>query len=165
MVIMGWEYLQQDTLGPPVPGAIRCRQEEKHDLRRESEARLLGVAYSHAGYRSAAPYRAIGAGHWAFEGTGLKAGDAFGTRNLNGRAPGGASGLELDKISTDSPPGLVHLAKGMNPDDSGADMVYYETPSGGAVFSVGSMNWTMSLPVDEACSRITANVLRRFLGS
>ena len=36
-------------------------------------------------------------------------------------------------------------------------------PSGGAVFSAGSMNWPMALPIDEAASRITANVLRRFL--
>lgn len=142
---------------------IRCRQEEKHDLRGESEACLLGVAYSHAGYRSAAPYRAIAADHWALANTGLKEGDVFGRHNVNGRAPGGASGLELDKISPHSPAGLVHLAKGMNPDDSGADMILYETASQGAVFSVGSMNWTTSLPVDPACSRITANVLRRFL--
>jgi hypothetical protein len=65
--------------------------------------------------------------------------------------------------SGDSPKNLIHLAKGTNPDDSGADMVLYETASGGAVFSAGSMNWTMSLPIDEGVSRITANVLRRFL--
>ena len=142
---------------------IRCRQEGPTDLRGESPARLLGVEYSHEGYRTGAPYRVIAEGHWVFDQTGLKAGDQFGQRTLNGRTPGGASGLELDKISADSPGNLVHLAKGMNPGDSGADMVLYDTPSGGAVFSAGSMNWTMSLPVDEGVSRITANVLRRFL--
>jgi hypothetical protein len=142
---------------------IRCRQEGHTDLRGEPSARLLGVAYSHEGFRSGAPYRVIADGHWVFEQTGLRQGDVFGSRSLNGRTPGGASGLELDKISPDSPLNLVHLAKGMNPDNSGADLVIYETPSGGAVFSAGSLNWTLALPIDPAVSRITANVLRRFL--
>ena len=142
---------------------IRCRAEERTDLRQEPSARLLGVAYSHAGYRSGAPYRVIADGHWVFAETGLHKGDCFGACTLNGRTPGGASGLELDKISPDSPPNLVHLAKGMNPDDSGADLVLYETPGGGSVFSVGSLNWTLALPVDAAVSQITANVLRRYL--
>jgi N,N-dimethylformamidase len=46
-----------------------------------------------------------------------------------------------------------------------ADMVFYETPSGGAVFSTGSIAWCGAL-LDEGgendVSRITANVLRRF---
>jgi hypothetical protein len=141
---------------------IRCRKEGPHDLRGESMACLLGVEYSHAGYRTGAPYRVIDEGHWVFDQTGLRAGELFGQRTLNGRTPGGASGLELDKISADSPKNLIHLARGTNPDDSGADMVLYETASGGAVFAVGSMNWTMSLPIDEGVSRITASVLRRF---
>jgi N,N-dimethylformamidase len=144
-------------------GTMRCRQEERADLRGEPSARLLGVAYSHAGYRSGAPYRVIADSHWVFDQTGLKNGDLFGQRSLNGRTPGGASGLELDKIAPDSPRNLVHLAKGTNPGDSGADLVIHDTPGGGAVFSVGSHNWTLALPVDPAVSRITANVLRRFL--
>lgn len=145
------------------PHTIRCRQEERTDLRGESSARLLGVAYSHAGFRSGAPYRVIDDRHWVFASTGLKNGDLFGLRSLNGRTPGGASGLELDKISPDSPRNIVHLAKGTNPDNSGADLVIHDTPGGGAVFSAGSLNWTLALPVDAAVSQITANVLRRFL--
>ena len=44
-------------------------------------------------------------------------------------------------------------------------MVFFETPAGGAVFSVGSMTYAGSLPVDDFASplaRLTANVLRRF---
>jgi N,N-dimethylformamidase len=41
--------------------------------------------------------------------------------------------------------------------------VFYTTPSGGAVFSAGSLNWTLACPIDGAVSQITANVLRRFL--
>jgi N,N-dimethylformamidase len=42
-------------------------------------------------------------------------------------------------------------------------MVVFDTPSGGAVFSAGSINYAASLPVDERVSRVTANVLRKFL--
>ena len=55
------------------------------------------------------------------------------------------------------------LAKGTNPDEGGGEMVYFETPSRGQVFSVGSISWTSSIPVDDGISKITANVLRRFL--
>jgi hypothetical protein len=86
--------------------------------------------------------------------------DTFGTASLHRRCPVGASGHET---SPSSPPGIVRLAKGLNPDDGGAEMVLFATPSGGAVFSVGSISYVASLPVDEGVSRITANVLRRFL--
>ncbi len=46
-----------------------------------------------------------------------------------------------------------------------SDMVYFEGPRGGAVFSVGSIAWCGSLSYngyDNAVSRITGNVLRRF---
>lgn len=46
-----------------------------------------------------------------------------------------------------------------------SDMVYFETPNGGAVFSVGSINWMGSLShngYDNNVSRITENVLRHF---
>ena len=55
-------------------------------------------------------------------------------------------------------------AKGLNPDEGGAEIVYYETASGGAAFSVGSIVWPASLLVDEGVSRITENVVRRFIG-
>ena len=96
--------------------------------------------------------------------TGLQQGDLFGINSLHERCPGGASAHELDKTA-DSPANLQHLAKGANADNTGADMTYYETESGGAVFAVGALAWTLSLVVDEPASRITANVLRRFLGS
>ncbi len=46
-----------------------------------------------------------------------------------------------------------------------ADMIYYETPNDGAVFSVGSITYCGSLShnnYDNNISRITENVLRRF---
>ena len=69
--------------------------------------------------------------------------------------PGGASGHETDKITSNSPAGTVLLAKGLNPDDGGAEMVHHDTASGGAVFSVGSIIWPASLMVDDGVSQIT----------
>ena len=43
-------------------------------------------------------------------------------------------------------------------------MIYYDTASGGEVFSVGSIAWPSCVLVDDAVSKITANVIRRFLG-
>jgi hypothetical protein len=80
------------------------------------------------------------------------------------RCPGGASGHETDKLSASSPKNAKLLAKGLNPDDGGAHMLTFDTPHGGMVFSVGSINWAASLPVDEFVSRITENVLRRMIG-
>ena len=47
-----------------------------------------------------------------------------------------------------------------------ADMVYFETPKEGAVFSVGSICWCGALShkgYDNNVSRITQNVLEKFL--
>lgn len=103
---------------------------------------------------------------------------------------GGAAGLELDCITValGSPPNILRLASsedhsqqvmlvneefGVVPPNLGgdqnervrADLAFYETAAGGAVFSVGSISWCGSLPVngfDNNVSRITENVLRRF---
>jgi hypothetical protein len=139
-----------------------CRREGHADLRQESEAKLLGVAYSHSGFQSAAPYRVLDDSHWVYEGTALRKDDLFGHRSLHERCPGGASGHELDKLGPDSPSNVRHLAKGINPNGAGADMVIFQTSGGGAVFSVGSLCWTPSIVVDEGVSAITRNVLRKF---
>jgi len=48
--------------------------------------------------------------------------------------------------------------------DGATVAVVRSTPSGGAVFSVGSITYCSSLLVDPAGSRITRIVLARFLG-
>lgn len=135
----------------------------RFDKRQESEANLLGVVFTFAGIMTAAPYRVQDADHWCFDGTGLKNGDIFGKRSLHMRVPGGASGHETDKVSVQSPANTRVLATGLNPDKGGADIVIHEPDGGGAVFSVGSICWPSSVLVDEAVSKITENVLRRFL--
>ena len=47
-----------------------------------------------------------------------------------------------------------------------ADMTFFETPGGGAVFSVGSIAWAASLPhanYKNNVALLSENVLRRFL--
>ena len=54
---------------------------------------------------------------------------------------------------------------GTNNENVRADMVYFETQRGGAVFSVGSINWLGSLShndYENNVSIITENVLREF---
>lgn len=104
---------------------------------------------------------------------------------------GGAAGLELDRADRllGTPPNCLVLASSENHSDiylvvceeilinfpgiSGqenelvrADMVFYETSAGGAVFSSSSIAWAGSLShnnYENNVSKITENVLRRFL--
>jgi hypothetical protein len=140
----------------------RDGHESRFHARVESEASLLGVVFSETGVMTGAPYRVLKADHWIFEATNLKDGDLFGQSSLHRRCPGGASGHETDKISPSSPRDIIRLAKGTNIDDGGAELVYYETSTGGAVFAAGSIAWPSAILVDDAVSRITANVLNRF---
>ncbi|HUQ95772.1 MAG TPA: N,N-dimethylformamidase beta subunit family domain-containing protein [Bryobacteraceae bacterium] len=129
----------------------------------ESEANLLGVVCSETGIMTSAPYRVIEPDHWIFDGTGLSKGNEFGEITLHERVPGGASGHETDKRSASSPANTILLAKGTNKDDGGSEIVYHKREHGGAVFSVGSITWVSALFTDSHVSRITHNVLGRFL--
>jgi N,N-dimethylformamidase len=146
-----------------VLNADRPRLQSRLGMQHVPEATLLGVGFTRDGMFTAAPYRVVDADHWAFDGTGLREGDLFGVDSLHTRCPGGASGHEMDKITPSSPAGVRLLAKGSNADKAGAEMTYYELVGGGAVFSVGSINYCCSLPVDDAVSQVTGNVLRRLL--
>ncbi|SVE54164.1 uncharacterized protein METZ01_LOCUS507018, partial [marine metagenome] len=48
------------------------------------------------------------------------------------------------------------------PDQGGAEIVHYQTASGGAVYSAGSITYPGSILVDEVVSKITANVIKHF---
>ena len=171
------EFLGEDRLrfktylAPSTGGALGMPDPENPDVyldsrmhrTLESEANLLGVVCTDTGIMTAAPYRVVRDDHWVYAGTGLKNGDIFGEKSLQERVPGGASGHETDKMSPHSPEGTVLLAKGMNCDDGGAEIVCYETDSGGAVFSAGSITYVPCLLVDDSISRITSNVITRYL--
>jgi hypothetical protein len=157
-------YLPSDTgtIGFTDPDTGEFRDSRFHRTV-ESEANLTGVTTTDAGIMTSAPYRVIDAGHWVFAGTGLKNGDIFGTESLHERVHGGASGHETDKMSAATPPDTVHLAKGTNIEEGGADMVVRELENGGKVFSVGSITWVASLFPDPHVPAITRNVLVNFL--
>jgi N,N-dimethylformamidase len=104
---------------------------------------------------------------------------------------GGAAGLELDRAdrSLGTPPNALVLASSENhtpvymvvleeifinapglcngeSDLVRADLVFFETPSGGAVFATSSIAWAGSLShnnYQNNVSQITSNVLKRFL--
>jgi hypothetical protein len=137
--------------------------ESRFHHRVESEANLLGVVFTDAGAMTSAPYQVIEPGHWVFAGTGLRGGDQFGTKILHQRYGDGASGHETDKTSPSSPRNVQILARGLNPDQGGAELVFFETPNGGAVFSAGSITYPTALLCDPPTSIITANVLKWFL--
>jgi N,N-dimethylformamidase len=128
------------------------------------ESTLAGVAFSYAGAMTAAPYRVLCAGHWAFAGTGLREGDLFGQQSLHERVPGGASGHETDKLMPNSPLNILLLARGTNLNSGGADMVTFRLGKG-EVFSTGSITWVSSLFPSDEVSRITRNVLCRFMSA
>lgn len=103
---------------------------------------------------------------------------------------GGASGDEIDRLDYElgSPTNALILASSEQHDDSfglfnedcmfpmvntlgsncdrvRSDIVYYETAGGGAVFSVGSINWMSSLAwdnYDNNVAKLTSNVLHEF---
>lgn len=123
---------------------------------------------------------------WIFEGV---PDEIIGDFGLSG---GGAAGFELDRAdrSLGTPENAVVLAVSENPPGhfvlvpeewlthvttipdqphdalTRADMIYFDCPGGGAVFSVGSITFCGSLAhndYDNNVSRILENVLNRFL--
>ena len=150
---------------------------------------LVGVGMATQGFDRALPFeRAEGSrdprAAWIFEGV------ADGPIGDAGLMMDGAAGLELDRLdfALGTPPHALLLAVATGFSDSyqhvveevessdskqggtvspyvRADMVFFELPDGGAVFSASSISWCGSLShndYDNSVSRITENVLRRF---
>ena len=153
-----WSYFR--NLSPPRP-----------------ERAVLGVAYRSDGYMTFAPFQVLAAGHRFFAGTGLVNGDSIGMAGLNGAASGWEMDTSIPGLAPDgvlvsafgsddrgSPPAnLELLARGRNPGGYGADMTFYRTPSGGGVFSAGSLSFGGSLVVDPTLQQIVRNVLDEYL--
>ncbi len=153
--------------------------------------RLVGVGFIADGIGRASGYKRLEASHdprvrFAFEGIGDD--EIIGEFGL---VLGGAGGNEIDRadpllgtpahalrVATTLPlPDEYHLAieevgisdsmqhASVNPNVYG-DLVFFETPGGGAVFSFGSMAWCGGLShndYDNNVSRITENVIARFI--
>ena len=153
--------------------------------------RLVGVGFVSQGFDAATFYRRQPGSFdpradWIFQGVGAE--ERIGDFGL---IYGGAAGSEIDchDRRLGSPPHALVLATsgphsntfypaietesdlipGQGAPENPAiraDMVFFETPNGGAVWSTGSIAWSGSLShagYDNNVSRITGNVARRFV--
>ena len=151
--------------------------------------RLVGVGMATQGFDRALPFeRAEGSrdprASWIFDGI------AEGPIGDAGLVMDGAAGLEVDRLdhALGTPPHALLLALATGFSDSyqhvveevvssdskqggtvspfvRGDIVFFELPDGGAVFSASSISWCGSLShngYDNSVSRMTENVLRRF---
>jgi hypothetical protein len=114
------------------------------------------------------PYEVVAHSHRFFADTGVSKGDLIGTEGwiiAEGGADltaGGASGWECDITDSQSPTNVELLAVGTNAVRP-SEMVAYDHPGGGVVFSVGSMTFTGSLLVDPVLQQVIRNVLTECL--
>lgn len=151
--------------------------------------RIAGVGMTAQGFDTSLPYGLTDAARdpraaWIFEGVG---GQEVGQ---HGSVLNGAAGFEIDRTDTElgTPPHALTLATARRFSDAyqatsediltsdsqqggtvsplvRADMVFFERPNGGAVFSTGSIAWCGALLDHDGkndVARITENVLRRF---
>lgn len=155
-------------------------------LRGRPPNRLVGVGSVGQGFDRSSPYRRTSVSYeertaWIFAGIDDELIGDFGL------TMGGAAGFEIDcadhRLGTPPHAAVVATATEFSPryehqnpvhiagtsfdlhDPLRSDMVYFETPRGGAVFSVGSIAYCGSLSHDgyeNNVSRVTENVLRRF---
>jgi len=155
--------------------------------------KLFGTGFASEGYSGSYHYSRMPDGDdpavaWIFDG--VDPGERIGDFGLVG---GGASGQEIDRadVALGTPPGTFLLASAYHQDDSykvvpeeiefmfdglggteypnvRADMTYFEPAGGGAVFATSSIAWSGALShagYENNVSRITANVLDRFIGA
>lgn len=151
---------------------------------------LVGNAFAAQGFVNSVPYHRTEAScdprvAFMFEGVGEGPIGDFGT------VGGGAAGWEIDRADTrlGTPPHALIVAAATDFPDSyhwvneemnhthsavngdtcprvRCDMMFFETPNGGAVFSTGSISYAGSLAHDSYnnnVSRLTENVVRRFI--
>lgn len=149
--------------------------------------RITGAGFAAQGFSSSGYYRRSDA--WdnpriSFAVDGLSDSDLLGDF---GNVGGGAAGQEIDRFdeALGSPSHSIVLAssEGHPPDmllvkeefaatgipipgvAARADVVFFETPNGGAVFTTGSIAWAASLAYndyDNDVAKLSTNVLRRF---
>ena len=150
--------------------------------------KLVGSGFSSQGLHRGFPYRFTDGIHdprvaFMREGLAPQVGQAFGERGYQG---GGAAGHELDSVNFKygTPEHTLVVAKGIvihpdygwvnedmlthvhplpHEDWACADLLFFETPAGGAVFSVGSMTWAGAVPIPGTLRTLTTNVLKRFM--
>ena len=148
---------------------------------------LVGIGFAAQGFEKATFYQ-VAQGARGSRASWILAGiedDAVGTSGLGG----GAAGQEVDRydqrLGSPSHAVIIASATQFGPDMLRtkeefegtvafpspdpyvrADIVFFETPNGGAVFSVGSISWFGALArngYDNDVAQMTKNVLERFL--
>jgi len=150
--------------------------------------RMVGVGFAAQGFDGGTYYRLQPGAldeRVEFIMQGVTASDVIGDYGTQG---GGAAGEEIDRLdeSLGSPlhtlciassenhrPGMLRVTEEIHMSqlelqgpNVRADMVFFETPAGGAVFSTGSISYAGALAhngFDNDIARITGNVLNRFL--
>ena len=158
-------------------------------FRGRAPQRFAGIGFTAQGFDASLPYRLEAGARdaratWIFEGVEGSEVGAYGS------VLHGAAGFEIDRVdeALGTPPHALVLATARGFSDVyqatsedvltsdsqqggtvsplvRADMVFYEGPNGGAVFSTGSIAWCGALLDEDGendVSRITENVLRRF---
>ena len=118
------------------------------------ESAVVGVQYvgsNHGAKQEGFVVTGSSAAPWAFDGTGLTDGDAF-----------GRYGIEIDGTTAASPRGTQVLAQIPNLLGPGrtAQMTYYETPRAAKVFAAGALNFAASLGRPDV-ARLVENVWSR----
>ncbi|MCZ6502315.1 MAG: N,N-dimethylformamidase [Gammaproteobacteria bacterium] len=149
---------------------------------------LVGVGFAAQGFDGGTHYRLNPESsdpRVGFMMEGIEEKDYIGGYGTQG---GGAAGEEIDRYdvglgspvhaivvasSEDHKPGMLrakeefHMTVQVPPSGSvRSDITFFETPSGGAVFSTGSISYAGSLSINEYTNdiaRLTGNVLTRFL--
>jgi N,N-dimethylformamidase len=157
-----------------------------------SPQRLVGVGFASQGWGGAAGYRRLPDSYdprvsFIFDGIGddevignfgfvlngaagdeIDRADASLGTPLNSLLLASSAGQHTDyyQVTVEDVPVMVPGQGGTESPKVRADMVFFTTPGGGAVFSVGSINWLGALgwaAYDNNVSRVTENVLRRFM--
>lgn len=161
--------------------------------KKSPENSLTGVSYRNAGgwwagVRDAVGYTVQNAGHWVYEGTGLRNGDVFGAdERLVGYECDGALftrdnwGLPVPTGEDGTPPDFLILGVGTLADEDAGDGRsegwQFEAREnqrqgpraatmglhtrGGIVFTAATTDWTRVLNANQHADRITRNVLDR----
>ncbi len=149
---------------------------------------LVGIGFAAQGFDGGTYFRVQPGAldpRVAFAVEGIDAGELWGQFGNQG---GGAAGEEIDRYderlgspahaivlatSENHRPGMLRVKEEFhmtvplgNDPEVRADIVFFEVPGGGAVFSTGSISYAGSLAhagYDNEIARLTGNVLRRFL--
>ena len=124
----------------------------KHNFKNESK--FLGVRYSKAGHNTYAPYKIVSFDHWLLDEIQIPPDSLFGKKGIDSLE---LSGLETDKVTKYSKDNVVIIAKGINPENGGAHMIFKQYNFDNAILSTGSIQSGSGLGIDTVFTKIIQN--------